>query len=177
MGKTNIYLHLYDFTTCDSVNLYRELYLETQKTYTVKDNLFAGRIFLDQKPSYDFIDLKWDTIVLSLKDLDLPMPETLQMSSWQKSKVRRMFNSNNFYFRIVAHNPNTKKVRPITDVYNLQDETISENFLDLDDKKITRDVQPKQLEVVVADEQLKMTFNDEQMHSCEQVPTAIPKAK
>ena len=40
----------------------------------------AGRISLDQKPTYDLIDLKWDTIVLSLKDLALPMSETLQIS-------------------------------------------------------------------------------------------------
>ena len=68
----------------------------------------AERIFLDQKLSHDFIDLKWGTIVLSLKDLDLPMPETLQISRWQKSKVRKMFSSNNSYFRIVAHNPNNE---------------------------------------------------------------------
>ena len=69
-----------------------------------------------------------------------------------------MFSSNNSYFRIVAHNPNTNKVRPITDVYNLQDETLSENFLDLDDGQTARDVQPKQLEVVVTDEQLAHDF-------------------
>ena len=32
-----------------------------------------------------------------------------------------MFNSNNSYFRIVAHNPNTLKVRAITGAYNLHD--------------------------------------------------------
>ena len=63
------------------------------------------------------------------------MPETLQISRWQKSKVRKMFSSNNSYFRIVAHNPNTKKVRPVTDAYNLQGETLSENFLDLNEEQ------------------------------------------
>ena len=62
------------------------------------------------------------------------MPETLQISRWQKSKVRKMFNSNNSYLRVVAHNPNIKKVRPVTDAYNLQDETLSEIFLDLDEE-------------------------------------------
>ena len=116
MDKTNIYLHLYDFTTCDSVNLCLGTIFGNPEGIYCVGQFVAGRIFLDQKPSYDFIDLKWDTIALSLKDLDLPMPETLQISRWQKSKVRKMFSSNNSYFRIVAHNPNTKKVRPITDV-------------------------------------------------------------
>ena len=76
------------------------------------------------------------------------MPETIQISRWQKSKVRRMFNSNNSYFRIVAHNPNTRKVRPITGAYNLQDETLSENILDLDEEQLVAVVQPTQLEMI-----------------------------
>ena len=71
------------------------------------DNLFQVELTLEKKFPYDFIILKWDTIVLSLIDLDLPMPTTLQISNWQKSKIRRMFDSSNSYFRIVAHNPNT----------------------------------------------------------------------
>ena len=39
----------------------------------------------------------------------------------------------------------------INDVYNLQDETLSDNFLDLDDGQPARVVQPRQLEVVVTD--------------------------
>ena len=70
-----------------------------------------------------------------------------------------------------------QEVRPITNVYSLQDETLSENFLDLDDEQTARVVQPKQLEVVVTDEQLTVTFNDEQAHICEQVQTEIHKTK
>ena len=62
----------------------------------------ADRISLDRKFPFDFITLKWDTIVLSLIDLDLPMPTILQISNWQKSKIRRMFGSNSSYFRIVS---------------------------------------------------------------------------
>ena len=61
---------------------------------------------------------------LSLKDLDLPMLNTLQVPRWKKTQVRKLFGSSNSYFRIVAHSPNTRKVRPLTDVCNLQDETI-----------------------------------------------------
>ena len=90
-----------------------------------KGHFIAGSISLDQKSSYDFIDLKWNTVALSLKDLDLHMPKILQVSRWKKSKVRQMFKSNNSYYRIVAHNPNARKVRSVTDAYNLQEETIS----------------------------------------------------
>ena len=116
-----------------SVNLYLGTIFGNPEDIYCEGQFVAGRIFLDQKPSYDFIDLKWDTLVLSLKDLDLPMPESLKIPRWKKAKVRKLFSSNSSYFRIVAHNPNTKKVRPITDVYNLQDETLFANFLDLDD--------------------------------------------
>ena len=101
------------------------------------------------------------------------MPETLQIPRWKKSKVRKIFSSNNSYFRIVAHNPNIKKVRSVTDAYNLQDETLSVNFMDLDEEQpvavVQAVVQPKQLEVIVTDEQHTMTFNDEQVHICEQI--------
>ena len=97
------------------------------------------------------------------------MTETLQIYRWQKSKVRKMFSSNNSYFRIVALNSIKKKVRPVTDAYNLQNEqcvAVVQAF-----------VQTKQLEVIVTDEQCTMTFNDEQVHNCEQVQIEISKAK
>ena len=85
-------------------------------------------------------------------DLDLTMPETLQVLRRQKSKIRNMINSSNSYFRIVAHNTNTMKVRIVTNTYNLQDEVLS--FLDVDDQPIAvvqPDVQTPQLEVIVTD--------------------------
>ena len=63
-----------------------------------------------------------------------------------------MFKSNNSYFRIVAHNPNARKVRSVTDAYNLQEETIS--------SMEERVVQTSQLEVIVTGNQHTVTFND-----------------
>ena len=74
------------------------------------------------------------------------MPTTLQISNWQKSKIRRMFGSNNSYFRIVAHNPNTMKVRAITGAYNLHDEVL-EN--DVEDTEFVDAPQPDQSIAVV----------------------------
>ena len=56
------------------------------------------------------------------------MHETLQIPRRQKSKVRKMFKSINSYFRIVAHNTNTRKVRLVTYTYNLQDEFLIFGF-------------------------------------------------
>ena len=109
------------------------------------------------------------------------MPTTLQISNWQKSKIRRMFDSSNSYFRIVAHNPNTLKVRAITGAYNLHDvklEDYSEEFQDAPQPDQPDQLkQPDQptavnqstLEVVVTDQQHTMTFNGEQVHICEEV--------
>ena len=117
--------------------------------------------------------------------MDLPMPTTLQISNWQKSKIRRMFGSSNSYFRIVAHNPNTLKVRAITGAYNLHDEILED---DMDDAEFLDAPQPDQpdqpdqpiavvqpaLKVVVTDQQCTMTFNGEQVHICEEVEIPIP---
>ena len=99
-------------------------------------------------------------MVLSLKALDLPMLNTLQVPRWKKTQVRKLFGSSNSYFRIVAHSPNTRKVRPLTDVCNLQYETI----LDLDDEQPTCVLQPTPLEVVVNENhQSTVTFNEDQI--------------
>ena len=61
MDKTNIYLHLYAFTTGDSVNLYMGTIFRNPEDIDCEGQFVAGRIALNQKSSYDFIDLKWDT--------------------------------------------------------------------------------------------------------------------
>ena len=100
-----------------------------------------------------------------------------------------MFGSNNSYFRIVAHNPNTLKVRAITGAYNLHDvdlEDDSEEFQDApqpdqpEQSKQPTAVNQPTLEVVVTDQQHTMTFNGEQVYICEEVilpnPNPNPQA-
>ena len=167
MDKTNIYLHLYDFTTGNSVNLYLGTIFGEPKDIICEGQFVVGTIFLDQNPTYDFIDLKWNTMDLSLKDLNLPMTNTLQVSKWKKTPVRKLFSTNNSYFRIVTHSSNTKKVRPLTEVCNLQDETT----LDLDDEQPTCVIQPTPLEVVVTKtHQNTMTFNEDQISVHSDIP-------
>ena len=192
MDKTNIYLQFSDFTTGDCTHLYLGTIFGNPEDIYVCGQFVSGRITLDKKFPFDSIMLKWDTIVLSLIDLDLPMPTTLQISNWQKSKIRRMFDSSNSYFRIIAHNPNTLKVRAITGAYNLHDEVLED---DMEDAEFQDAPQPDQsdqpdqpdqpttvnqptLEVIVTDQQCTMTFNGEQVHICEEVilPNPNPQA-
>ena len=181
MDKTNIYLQFSDFTTGDCANLYLGTIFGNPEDIYVCGQFVSGRITLDKKFPDDFIILKWDTIVLSLIDLDLPMPTTLQISNWQKSKIRRMFDSSNSYFRIVAHNPNTLKVRAITGAYNLHDVELDDDTEEFQDAP--QPDQPEQptavnqptLEVIVTDQQCTMTFNGEQVHICEEVILPNPK--
>ena len=182
MDKTNIYLQFFDFNSGECANLYLGTIFGNPEDIYVCGQIVAGRISLDKKFPFDFIILKWDTIVLSLIDLDLPMPTTLQISNWQKSKIRRMFGSNNSYFRVVAHNPNTLKVRPITGAFNLHDDVLED---DVEDTEFVDAPQPDQLdqpiavvqpalEVVVTDQHCTMTFNGEQVHISEEVEIPIP---
>ena len=94
-----------------------------------------------------------------------------------------MFDSSNFYFRIVAHNPNTLKVRAITGAYNLHDELLED---DTDDAEFLDAPQPDQpdqpiavvqpaLEVIVTDQQHTVTFNGEQVNICEEVKRLNPQ--
>ena len=179
MDKTNIYLQFSNFTTSECVNLYLGTIFGNPEDIYVCGQFVAGRISLDRKFPFDFITLKWDTIVLSLIDLDLPMLTTLQISNWQKSKIRRMFGSNNSYLRIVAHNPNTLKVRAITEAYNLHDEVLENDMEDAEFLDAPQSDQPiavvqPALEVVVTDQQCTMTFNGEQVHICEEMEVPIP---
>ena len=182
MDKTNISLQFSDFTTGECANLYLGTIFGNPENIYVCGQFVAGRISLDRKFPFDFITLKWDTIALSLIDLDLPMPTTLQISNWQNSKIRRMFDSNNSYFRIAAHNPNTRKVRAITGAYNLHDEVLEDDMEDAECLDAPQPDQPDQpraviqpaLEVVVTDQQCTMTFNGEQVHICEEVKIPNP---
>ena len=82
----------------------------------------------------------------------------------EKDSSEKMFGSSNSYFRIVAYSVNTRKVRPLTDVCNLQDET----FMDLNDQP-TCVVQP--LEVIVTEHpQTTVTLNEEQIFVHSNVP-------
>ena len=179
MDKTNIYLQFSDFTTGECANLYLGTIFDNPEDIHVCGQFVTGKISLDKKSPFDFITLKWDTIVLSLKDLDLPMPTTLQISSWQKSNIRRMFGSDNSYFRIVAHNPNSMKVRAVTGTYNLQDEVLEDDMEEAEILEKPQHVQPVPvvqpvLEVVVTDQQHTVTFNNEQVHICKEVEITIP---
>ena len=90
MDKTNIYLHLYDYATGDSINLYLGTIFGQPEDITCEGQFVLGTICLDQNPTYDFIDLKWNTMVLSLKDLDLPIckyPPSTQMEKDSSEKI------------------------------------------------------------------------------------------
>ena len=55
-----------------------------------------------------------------------------------------MFDSSNSYFRIVTHNPNTLKVRAITEAYNLHDEVLEDDIEDAEFQDAPQPDQPDQ---------------------------------
>ena len=151
LDKTNVYLQLYDFTTYECVNMYMGTILRNPEDIYCVGHFIVGSVSLDKKSPYDFIDLNWNTVALSQKGLDLHMPKILKVSRCKKAKVRQIFKSNNSFYRIIAHNLNARKVRSVTDAYNLHAETMDENVTF---------VQTSQLEVIVTGNQHTVTFND-----------------
>ena len=110
MDKTNIYLHLYDFTTGHSINLYLGTIFGQPEDIICEGQFVLGTICLDQNPTYDFIDLKWNTVVLSLKDLDLPMVQhhsstCIKLILW----VYDFLNTK--YLHINSTGPNGKRLK------------------------------------------------------------------
>ena len=74
--------------------------------------LFKGCVF-------DFLTIQWYNINLSQHDLDLWLPSSLPVSLTSKLFLRRLFDTPNTLFRIIAYNPQNGKVRPITSLYKL----------------------------------------------------------
>ena len=54
LDKTNVYLQLYDFSTCRSVNLYIGTILGNPEDIYCIGNFIAGSVTLDKKSSYEF---------------------------------------------------------------------------------------------------------------------------
>ena len=76
MDKTNIYFSSLILLQVTCTNLFLDTIFGNPEDIYLCQICFQARITLDKKFPYDFIILKWDTIVLSLIDLDLPMPTT-----------------------------------------------------------------------------------------------------
>ena len=74
MDKTNFYLWFSNFITSEYANLYLGTIFGNPEDIYVCGKFVAGRISLHRTFPFDFITLNWDTIVLSLIDLDLKFP-------------------------------------------------------------------------------------------------------
>ena len=78
-----------------------------------------GDLILYRGWVFDFLTIQWDNISLSQYDLDLWLPSSLPVSLTSKFFLRKLFDSPNTLFRIIAYNPQNGKVRPITSTYKL----------------------------------------------------------
>ena len=106
------------------------------------DNLFQEELPLTRNFHHDFIILKWDTIVLSLIDLDLPMPTTLSNFPIGKNlRSEKCLTVTLLTLELLLHNPNTLKVRAITGAYNLHDVELEDDTEEFQDAP-----QPDQLD-------------------------------
>ena len=63
MDKTNIYLQFSDFNSGECANLYLGTILGNPEDIYICGQFVEGRISLDRKFPFHFINLKWDTIV------------------------------------------------------------------------------------------------------------------
>ena len=86
LDRTNVYLQPYDFTTCESVDMYMGTLLGNPEDIYCEGHFIAGSISLDQNSSCDSIDLKWNTIVFKserLRSANAQNPSGIQMEEIQ----------------------------------------------------------------------------------------------
>ena len=85
--KTNIYLQFSDFTTGECANLYLGTVFGNPEDLCVCGQFVTGRNSLQKKIPDDFINLKWDTIVLSLQDFQFLVGKSLRSKECLKAAI------------------------------------------------------------------------------------------
>ena len=83
-----------------------------------------GDIRLDKRGIfYDFIDLSWENCTFDLQNLRVPLPASVPVPFWLKIQARTCFeNIDHSYFRIVAHNPSSRKIQTVQQLTHLHEQ-------------------------------------------------------
>ena len=105
-----------------------------------------GDLILYRGWVFDFLTIQWDNISLSQYDLDLWLPSSLPVSLTSKFFLRKLFDSPNTLFRIIAYNPQNGKVRPIISTYKLYQPMMSTCQYFQEEEVVSSDVRNAHLE-------------------------------
>ena len=117
IDKTELYIQLMSNHMTSSI--YLGSVYDNPEGIVAEGDFQNGDLILYRGWVFDFLTIQWDNISLSQYDLDLWLPSSLPVPLTSKFFLRKLFDSPNTLFRIIAYNPQNGKVRPITSTYKL----------------------------------------------------------
>ena len=114
MDKTDLYFQLMTFgyqKTSYTLNLYIGSYFGSPENLEIIGGLHTGQLQLDKRGFFsDYIDIDWHHCHFELDSLEIPLPSSIAVPFWLILPTRRSFAKHSTYFRIIAHNPTSRKI-------------------------------------------------------------------
>ena len=112
--KTDIYLQLTHNYGATTVSLYVGTFFGDPETIEIVGNLSPNPISLNKGIFVDFVQVRWNGLQVTLRDVELMTPPELPIYFWRKWFVRYILNANTGLYKLIAYNPTTCKVRSLT---------------------------------------------------------------
>ena len=135
-----------------------------------------GDLILYRGWVFDFLTIQWDNISLSQYDLDLWLPSSLPVPLTSKFFLRKLFDSPNTLFRIIAYNPQNGKVRPITSTYKLYQPMMSMCIYFQEEEVVSSDVRTPHLEATPSAPNEEVMYEDvPNLISDDEIPDLVSK--
>ena len=119
MDRTDIYLQLFNARNSCAVDLHIGSIFGNPEDLAFVGQFQTGQIRLEQNLFFDYLNIDWTTSALSLLDLELQMPAVLPVPLHLKFLMRKLFHVPNTLHRIIAYNPNSRKVYVLSKVYEV----------------------------------------------------------
>ena len=117
--KTDLYLQIFGKTVKYSIEVQIGQYFGNPEDVYVDGEIHPNEVLLIRKPIWDYIRLQWNHCLIMYQNIALQIPETIQLSIWQKLCVRLLFKKTNVMYRIIARNHKSNKVAALSDVHCL----------------------------------------------------------
>ena len=112
--KTDVYLQLTSNYGATTVSLYVGTFFGDPESIEVNGSLPPNSLSLNKGHLIDFVQVQWNDLQITLRDVELLNPPDLPVYFWRKWFVRHILNSNIGLYKLIAYNPSTCKVRSLT---------------------------------------------------------------
>lgn len=106
------------------MNVYLGTVVTPVESIEVEGQFMENDVNLDTNCLFDYLNVTWDTIAVSLPDLDIKFPNSFPIPLIHKFQIRKLFQDKTTRYRLIAHNAYSTRSRPLTSMYDLQEVTL-----------------------------------------------------